>query len=59
VAQIGALGNARELAARVAAYRRAGADHVGIVPSTAEDPAGQRVMDALLRVAVEPEGAAR
>jgi hypothetical protein len=55
LAQIGALGNARELAGRVAAYRQAGADHVGIVPSTAEDPAGRRVMDAVLRVTVTRE----
>jgi probable F420-dependent oxidoreductase len=49
VAQIGALGTPDEVARRIAAYHQAGADHVGIVPSTAEDPAGRRVMAALAR----------
>jgi probable F420-dependent oxidoreductase len=56
VAQIGALGSARDLAARMTAYRQAGADHVGIVPSTAEDPAGRRTLEA---VTVTREGVAR
>lgn len=51
VAGIGALGSRDEIARRIAAYHDAGADHVGIVPSTAEDPAGRRVMDALARSA--------
>ncbi|MFL5822143.1 MAG: LLM class F420-dependent oxidoreductase, partial [Solirubrobacteraceae bacterium] len=58
VAQIGALGSVHELAARVAAYGQAGADHVGIVPATAEDPAGARVMAALVGDAVAREGVA-
>ena len=51
-AQVGAIGSAREIAARISAYRDAGADHVGVAPSTAEDPAGRRVLAALAREAV-------
>lgn len=47
--QLCALGSERDLAARVAAYHEAGADLVGAVPSTAEDPAGRRVLAALAR----------
>ena len=47
LAQIGALGDAGEILARVAAYQEAGADHVAIVPSTAEDPAGGRLLEAV------------
>jgi alkanesulfonate monooxygenase SsuD/methylene tetrahydromethanopterin reductase-like flavin-dependent oxidoreductase (luciferase family) len=52
IAAVGALGSREEISARVAAYQEAGADHVGIVPSTAEDPAGGRVLAALAREAV-------
>jgi probable F420-dependent oxidoreductase len=45
--RIGALGSAEQIAARVAAYHNAGADHVAIVPGTAEDPAGVRLLDAV------------
>ena len=48
--QIGALGSAGQIAERVAAYRDAGADHVAIVPSTAEDPAGVRLLDAVTQL---------
>jgi probable F420-dependent oxidoreductase len=48
--QIGALGDAGRIAARIAAYHDAGADHVAIVPSTAEDPAGSRLLDAVVRM---------
>ena len=48
--QIGALGGAEQVAARVAAYHDAGADHVAIVPSTAEDPAGVRLLDAVTQL---------
>jgi probable F420-dependent oxidoreductase len=41
-----ALGPADQVAARVAAYHEAGADTVGLAPSTAEDPAGRRVLTA-------------
>jgi hypothetical protein len=55
VAQIGALGDAEGIAARVATYREAGADHVAIVPSTAEDPAGTRLLDAVCKAGVAPQ----
>jgi probable F420-dependent oxidoreductase len=45
--QIGALGSAEEIAARVAAYHDAGADQVAVVPSTAQDPAGMHVLEAV------------
>lgn len=48
--QIAALGGAAQIAARVAAYHDAGADHVAIVPSTAEDPAGMRLLDAVTQL---------
>jgi probable F420-dependent oxidoreductase len=52
VAQIGALGTSDVIVRRIAAYHDAGADHVGVVPSTAEDPAGRRVMAVLAHEAV-------
>jgi probable F420-dependent oxidoreductase len=45
--RVGALGSGQEILARVAAYRDAGADVVGVAPSTAEDPAGRAVLTAL------------
>jgi probable F420-dependent oxidoreductase len=48
--QIGALGSSGQIAARVAAYHDAGADHVAVVPSTAEDPAGLRLLDAVTQL---------
>jgi alkanesulfonate monooxygenase SsuD/methylene tetrahydromethanopterin reductase-like flavin-dependent oxidoreductase (luciferase family) len=51
-AQVAAVGSAAEVAARIAAYHDAGADHVGVVPSTAEDPAGRGVLGALAGQAV-------
>jgi probable F420-dependent oxidoreductase len=45
--QVCAIGSAEEVAARVAAYHDAGADVVGVAPSTAEDPAGRGVLAAL------------
>jgi probable F420-dependent oxidoreductase len=44
-----ALGSADDVRARVAAYHHAGADHVGVVPCTADDPAGTSVLGALAR----------
>ena len=41
-----------EVATRIAAYHDAGADHVALVPSTAEDPAGRGALGALARQAV-------
>lgn len=52
LAAVAAVGNAAEIATRIAAYHEAGADHVAVVPSTAEDPAGRRVLEALAREAV-------
>jgi probable F420-dependent oxidoreductase len=46
-AQVAAVGSAAEIAARIAAYYDAGADQVGVVPSTAEDPAGRAVLEAI------------
>jgi len=48
--RIGALGDSGQIAARVAAYHDAGADHVAIVPSTAEDPGGMRLLDAVTQL---------
>jgi probable F420-dependent oxidoreductase len=45
--QVCAMGSAESVAARVTAYRDAGADVVGIAPSTAEDPGGRRVLRTL------------
>jgi probable F420-dependent oxidoreductase len=42
-----ALGTGHEVADRISAYFDAGADVVGVVPSTAEDPAGRRVLGQL------------
>ena len=42
-----ALGSASQITDRIKAYHLAGADHVGIVPSTAQDPAGRQVLAAL------------
>jgi probable F420-dependent oxidoreductase len=52
VAQVGAVGSAREIANRISAYHEAGADHVGVAPSTAEDSAGRGLLEALAREAV-------
>jgi probable F420-dependent oxidoreductase len=45
--QVCALGSASEVRARLASYIDAGAARIGIVPATAEDPAGHRVLAAL------------
>ncbi len=54
---VGAVGAGGEVAGAVEGYLEAGADHVGIVPATAEDAAGARTL-ALLggRAAPEPGG---
>jgi len=51
-AQVAAVGSADEIAARIAAYRDAGADHVAVAPSTGEDAAGSAVLEAVARRAV-------
>jgi probable F420-dependent oxidoreductase len=48
--QVCAIGSASEVAERVSAYHEAGADVVGIVPSTAEDPGGRRALSAFSAV---------
>jgi alkanesulfonate monooxygenase SsuD/methylene tetrahydromethanopterin reductase-like flavin-dependent oxidoreductase (luciferase family) len=45
--QIGAIGTIEDVVARISAYHDAGADVVGVVPSTAEDPAGRRALTAV------------
>ncbi len=47
VAHVCAVGSRAEIVKRVAAYRDAGADHVAVVPSTAEDTAGVRALRAV------------
>ncbi|MBP2478361.1 putative F420-dependent oxidoreductase [Crossiella equi] len=42
-----ALGSAAAIARRVREYTEAGAGHVGLVPATAEDPAGRRLLTAV------------
>jgi probable F420-dependent oxidoreductase len=42
-----AVGSVCQIQARLASYRAAGATRIGIVPTTAEDPAGHRVLAAL------------
>ncbi|MET1071035.1 MAG: LLM class F420-dependent oxidoreductase, partial [Umezawaea sp.] len=42
-----AIGSAADVRDRIAEYHRVGADHVGIAPSTADDPAGRRVLAAV------------
>lgn len=42
-----AMGSAAAVRDRIADYHRAGADHVGVAPSTADDPAGRRVLAAV------------
>ena len=45
--QIGAVGTIEDVVARISAYHDSGADIVGVVPSTAEDPGGRRVLRAV------------
>jgi probable F420-dependent oxidoreductase len=47
LAAVGALGSVAEIEHRLAAYHAAGADHLALVPATAEDPAGRIVLRAL------------
>jgi len=44
---VGLVGPAERIAERIAAYHRAGADHVGVVPATAADPGGRALLSAL------------
>jgi probable F420-dependent oxidoreductase len=45
--QVCAVGSDEQIGERLARYREAGATRIGIVPATAEDPAGRRVLAAL------------
>jgi alkanesulfonate monooxygenase SsuD/methylene tetrahydromethanopterin reductase-like flavin-dependent oxidoreductase (luciferase family) len=45
--QVCAVGSEGEIRARLASYRDAGATSIGIAPTTAEDPAGRRMLAAL------------
>ena len=47
VEHVCALGSGEDLVARISAYHEAGADVVGVVPSTAEDPGGRGVLAAV------------
>jgi probable F420-dependent oxidoreductase len=49
LASVGALGSREEIARRLAAFHDAGADEVAIVPATAEDPGGARLLTALAK----------
>jgi probable F420-dependent oxidoreductase len=42
-----AVGSREDVAGRISAYRDAGADVVGVVPATAEDPGGRQALTAL------------
>jgi probable F420-dependent oxidoreductase len=45
--QVCAIGSEAEIQARLESYRAAGATRIGLVPATAEDPAGRGVLAAL------------
>jgi probable F420-dependent oxidoreductase len=47
LAAVGAIGNTREVRARIDEYAAAGADVVALVPVTADDPGGARLLSAL------------
>jgi hypothetical protein len=49
IASVGAVGSKSDVLARIAEFHAAGADHVGIVPTTAEDPCGARLLAELAR----------
>jgi probable F420-dependent oxidoreductase len=44
--QLGALGTAEQVTARLQAYRHAGADTVAVIPVTADDPAGHAALQS-------------
>jgi alkanesulfonate monooxygenase SsuD/methylene tetrahydromethanopterin reductase-like flavin-dependent oxidoreductase (luciferase family) len=50
--QVCAIGSRDAIATRIGAYFDAGADIVGVVPSTAEDPGGRAVLGAVAERAV-------
>jgi probable F420-dependent oxidoreductase len=56
LARLCAIGTPQQIADRIGAYHRAGADHVGLVPCTADDPAGKFVLSALSPLLKENTG---
>lgn len=52
IARIAAIGSPSEIADKIRAYHDAGADHVAVVPSTAEDPAGRNLLNSIARKVV-------
>jgi probable F420-dependent oxidoreductase len=57
LSQVCAIGSERQIQARLESYRAAGATRIGVVPATAEDPAGRRVLAALSPGASEARAA--
>ena len=57
LARIGAVGSAKELETRIADYRDAGANQVALVPATAEDAGGERVLGAVAGRSGDPSAA--
>jgi probable F420-dependent oxidoreductase len=57
LSQVCAIGSEGQIRARLERYRAAGATRIGIVPTTAEDPAGRRVLACLSRHASEVRAA--
>jgi probable F420-dependent oxidoreductase len=55
--EVCAVGSQTEVRARLDSYRAAGATHIGIVPATAEDPAGGRLLAALRSPVAEARAA--
>jgi probable F420-dependent oxidoreductase len=49
IAAVGAVGSRADVLSRIAEFHAAGADHVGIVPATAEDPCGARLLAEVSR----------
>jgi probable F420-dependent oxidoreductase len=47
LSQVCAIGSRDQIETRLDAYRAAGANHIGIVPATAEDPGGRRILAAM------------
>lgn len=56
--QVGAIGSADAVVARIAEFHDAGADVVGVVPSTAEDPGGRHVLSAISESFKQPAAVA-
>ena len=48
LAAVGAIGSAEEIATRITRYHDAGADHVAVAPSTAQDNAGRGLIEAVV-----------